>query len=154
MGLLGRLLTLFRRRPAQLFNLVVEPAYAIKASRENPYFKALERQARDTGFLGSFVVDAEGAIRPGRNEALPTRHARLSLDVYPNPAAIEGRTVASYDEPASVRRVPRATLTLDDDSELFLWFDGKQARVAGPALAQQAEAQGQPRRCMKTGGGH
>ncbi len=139
-----RFARLFRRTPTELFNLVVEPAYAIKASRGNPYFKALERLARDAGFLGAFVVDAEGGIRPGRNEALPTRQARLSLDVYPNPAAIEGRSVSDYEDPGPSRRVPRATLALDDDSELFLWFDGKQARVAGAALACGVEAGKQP----------
>ena len=61
-----------RRRP-DLFNLTIEPAYAIKASARNPYFQALERVARETGFLGSFVCDADGALRQGTSEALPTR---------------------------------------------------------------------------------
>lgn len=125
---------LCRRSPADLFNLVVEPAYAIKASARNPYFQGLERLARDAGLLGSFVVEGEGTLRAGSREGLPTRHARLMLDVYPNPAAVEGRAVSNYGEPHAPRRVPRATLVLDDDSELLLWFEGTRARVAGEAI--------------------
>jgi len=131
---------LCRRSPADLFNLVVEPAYAIKASSRNPYFQGIERLARDAGLLGEFVVEAGGTLRQGRAEGLPTRSARLMLDVYPNPAAVEGRSVADYAEGDGPRRVPRATLVLDDESELFLWFEGKRARVAGPALAATKRA--------------
>ncbi len=134
MGLWGRILASFRRRPPGLFNLVIEPAYAIKASPRNPYFQGIERVARDAGFLGSFVVEADGTLRPGTDESLPTRQARLTLDVYPNPAAVEGRSVADYANAEAPRRVPRATLVLDDGSELFLWFEGKRTRVAGAAL--------------------
>ena len=56
------------------------------------------------------------------------------LDVYPNPAAVEGRSVADYADGAAPRRIPRASLVLDDESELFLWFEGKRARVGGGAL--------------------
>ncbi len=134
MSLWRRLEEVFRRRPPDLFNLVIEPAYAIKASPGNPYFQGIERLARDAGLLGEFVVEAEGTLRQGRGEGLPTLHARLMLDVYPNPAAVEGRSVADYAEGDGPRRVPRARLVLDDESDLFLWFEGKRARVAGPAL--------------------
>ena len=134
MGLWGRVLASFRRRPSDLFNLVIEPAYAIKASPRNPYFQGIERLARDAGFLGTFVVGAGGTLRQGRDEALAARHARLMLDVYPNPAAVEGRSVADYADAAGPRRIPRATLVLDDDTELFLWFEGKRPRVGGAAL--------------------
>jgi len=117
-----------RRAPGR-FNLVIEPGYAIKASRQNAYFKGLERLARESGFLGEFVVDAEGWLRPGSQEGLPTRHARLVLDVYPNPAAIEGRGVGDYDRPTARRRVPSATLELDD-GELFLSFHDGRPRVS------------------------
>jgi hypothetical protein len=122
------------RPGADLFNLEVEPAYAIKASVRNPYFQSLERAARDAGCLGAFIVDDQGRLRQGSRERLATRRAQLFLDVYPNPAAIEARTVADPKEPRAPRRVPRATLVLDDDSELFLWFDGGSPRVAGPGL--------------------
>ena len=137
MGVWGRIVASLRRKPPGLFNLAVEPAYAIKASRDNPYFRGLERLAREGGFLGEFVVEADGALRPGSQEGLPSRQARLMLDVYPNPAAVEGRAVANYEEPAAPRRVPRATLVLDDDSELLLWFEGRRARVAGAALGAE-----------------
>ncbi len=134
MGVWQRLLAVVRRKPPVLFNLVIEPAYAIKASPRNPYFQGIERLARDAGFLGNFVVEADGTLRPGTAAALPTRHARLMLDVYPNPAAVEGRSVANYANAEGRRRVPRATLVLDDESELFLWFEGTRTRVAGAAL--------------------
>lgn len=137
MGLWQRILRRFRRVP-DLFNLVVEPAYAIKASPSNPYFQAIERLARDSGFLGLFIVGAEGVLRPGQDPALPTRRACLMLDVYPNPAAVEGRSVADYARGQNPRRVPRASLVLEDESELFLWFEGKQARVSGAALGDAA----------------
>ena len=126
-------------RPAKkLFNLQIEPAYAIKASVGNPYFQTLERTAREIGYLGVFVVDAEGRLRPGSRDSLATRRARLTLDVYPNPAAIEGRSVANYDDPQAPRRVPKATLVLDDESELLLWSADGGPRVAGSALEQPA----------------
>jgi len=134
LGLWHRFLSWVRPKPPKLFNLVIEPAYALKASPRNPYFQGIERLARDTGALGAFVVQADGVVRLGRDEALPTRHARLMLDVYPNPAAIEGRSVADYANAEAPRRIPRATLVLDDESELFLWFEGRRARVAGAAL--------------------
>ena len=134
MGLWGRILASFRRKPPDRFNLVIEPAYAIKASVRNPYFQALERVARDAGFLGTFVSDADGALRQGTNNAVPTRLARLLLDVYPNPAAIEGRSVSDYAARDSTRRVAKVTLDLDDGSELLLWFENGRAHVAGPAL--------------------
>ena len=147
MSLWERLRRRLRRRP-DLFNLVIEPAYAIKASPRNPYFQALERLARDAGFLGACVSDADGALRPGTNNAIPTRHARLLLDVYPNPAAIEGRSVSDYAAHRqaqgvvslsnhagdSTRRVAKVTLDLDDGSELLLWFENGRAHVAGLAL--------------------
>ena len=132
-GILERLRSLLGR-PPDLFNLHVEPTYAIKASRSNPYFQALEAKAREAGFLGDFVVDAEGRLRPGSAEGIAARKATLALDVYPNPAAIEGRTVASYDDPDAPRRGPRATLVLDDGSEVFLQRDGTVLRAAGDAL--------------------
>jgi hypothetical protein len=133
LGFFERLRARFRRK-ADLFNLQIEPAYAIKASARSPYFQALERAARSAGYLGTFIVDETGSLRPGCNEALQTRRARLVLDVYPNPAAIEGRTVADYDNPASPRRTPRATLLLDDDSELSLWLRAAALRIDGPAM--------------------
>ena len=119
LGILQRLRQLVRRR-RDLFNIEIEPAYAIKASAENPYFQALEHAARQAGYLGHFVVDDQKRLRPGTNPALETRHARLTLDAYPNPAGIEGRTVADYDDPAAPRRTPRVTIVLDDAAELFL----------------------------------
>jgi len=138
MGIWGWLRRRFPTSEPPLFNLVIQPAYVIKASPANPYFKALEQQARDTGFLGTFVVHSDGRLRPGTNNRLPTLNARLQLDVYPNPAAIEGRAVPDYADHRSPRRVPRATLLLDDDSELFLWFEGTTPRVAGRAVDQAA----------------
>jgi hypothetical protein len=117
-----------------LFNLQIDPAYAIKASRTNPYFQALERAAREAGYLGIFIVDAGGCLRPGSHQGLTTRHAALTLDIYPNAAALEGRTVANYDTPGAPRRVPKATLALDDDSELLLWMEGGSTRVGGPGI--------------------
>ena len=133
MSLWERLRRRLRRRP-DLFNLVIETAYAIKASVRNPYFQALERLARDAGFLGAFLSDADGVLRPGTSKALPTRLARLLLDVYPNPAAIEGRSVSDYAAGDSTRRVAKVTLDLDDGSELLLWFENGRGHVAGPAL--------------------
>jgi len=123
-----RLRERFRRRK-DLFNLQVEPAYAIKASARVPYFVALERVARQAGFLGTFIVDEEGRLRPGRNEALATRQARLTLDVYPNPAAIEGRTVADYDDHSAPRRTPRVGLVLENEEELYLRSDREGLRL-------------------------
>jgi len=128
-----------------LFNLEVQAAYAVKASVGNPYFQALERAAREGGYLGAFVVDESGRLRPGRRDALETKHARLVLDVYPNPAAIEGRTVPDYDSPSAPRRAPRATLVLEEDEELFLWSSSDGLRVAGPPLGDAHK---------RTGGGH
>ena len=71
---------------------------------------------------------------------LTTKHARLFLDVYPNPAAIEGRTVVDYEDSTAPRRSPRATLELDDGAELFLWPDSDGLRVAGPALESDGAA--------------
>ena len=139
MGIWQRLLTSFRRR-ADLFNLEVEPAYAIKASVRNPYFQALERSAREAGFLGSFIVDEAGNLRPGAHPSLQTRHASLTLDIYPNPAAVEGRSIGSYESPDTPRRVPRATLILDDDTELFLSAADGHVRVAGPAIPRDTSA--------------
>lgn len=118
MGLWQRLLRAWRRRDR--FNLHIEPGYTVKASRHKPYFQALERRAREHGYLGDFVVDDQGRLRPGSRKGLETKHATLSLDVYPNPAAIEGRTVADYDHPDGPRRAARAMIVLDDDSELFV----------------------------------
>ena len=144
MGVLDRLKALFRRgRP--LFNLRISPAYGIKASRQNPYFQALERSAAALGLFGDFVVEEDGLLRKGRDERLPTRTAELYLDAYPNPAALEGRTVANYDEPTAPRRHPRLTLEMDDDTELFVVFEGQKMRVSGPALAAARE--------KRTGGG-
>jgi len=124
----------FRDRPRDLFNLIIEPGYAIKASAANPYFRGLERLAREAGVLGSFVADCKGLLRAGSNTLLPTRRATLHLDVYPNPAAIEGRSTRDYGSSGSARRVPRATLVLEDDTELFLWTEGPRVRVAGSAV--------------------
>ena len=135
LGILARLRGLFGREPAVL-NLHVEPAYAIKASGTNPYFEVLEEKAREAGFLGEFVVDREGWLRPGASASLETKHATLALDVYPNPAVIEGRTVADYEVPDGPRRQPRATLVLDDESELFLWREGGRLRVTGDAVSR------------------
>ncbi len=145
MGLIRRILD--RLRPHRdRFNLRIEPHYAIKASRGDPYFQKLERQAREGGYVGEFIVDDSGRLRPGRRERLETRHGLLTLDAYPNPAAIERRTVGDYDDPyqalpTSVRRPsaglvpasapraesakasrrhPRATVVLKDDTEVFL----------------------------------
>lgn len=131
----------FRRKPRDLFNLIIEPGYAIKTSPANPYFRGIERLARQAGFLGSFVVRCDGVLRAGSNELLPTRRAILHLDVYPNPAAIEGRSISDYESPGSARRTPRATLVLDDDTELFLWLEGQHAWVAGSAV-QPAPTEG------------
>jgi len=124
----------FRHKPRELFNLIIEPGYAIKASAANPYFRGIERLAREVGFLGSFVADCNGLLRAGSNDLLPTRRATLHLDVYPNPAAIEGRSTRDYESPVNERRVPRATLVLDDDTELLLWVEGERVRVAGGAI--------------------
>ena len=130
-----RLLARFRRKP-DLFNLQIEPAYSIKASARNPYFQALERSARLAGYLGNFIVDIDGKLRPGTGEALESRRARLILDVYPNPAAIEGRTVVNYESPDGPRRMPPATLVLDNDEELHLRPAADGLRVEGPGLPQ------------------
>ena len=137
-GILSRLRGLLGREPG-LFALHIEPSYAIKASPRNPYFQALEAKARASGFLGSFLVDVEGRLRPGSNDALPALSATLALDVYPNPAVIEGRSVTDFEDGDAPRRSPRATLLLVDATELFLWRDGDRLRVAGAALdaAQQ-----------------
>jgi len=135
LGIFQRLLARFRRKP-DLFNLQIEPAYSVKASGRNPYFQALERVARQAGYLGNFIVDADGKLRPGTGEALETRHARLILDVYPNPAAIESRTVVNYDSPDGPRRIPPATLALDNDEELYLRPVSGGLRVEGPCLPQ------------------
>jgi len=128
-----RLRRLFGGRGDRL-NLRVEAAYAIKASRDNPYFQALEQRAREEGFLGEFVVDEEGWLRPGRREGLETVEATLALDVYPNPAAVERRTIADYEDTGQRRRPPRATLVLADGSEIFLRRDGDRLQASGPAL--------------------
>jgi hypothetical protein len=143
LGIWRRLLARFRQAP-ELFNLQIEPGYAIKASARSPYFQAIERAAREGGYLGAFVADQDGRLRPGTQEALPTLHATLALDVYPNPAAIEGRTVVDYDDPHAPRRAPRAIVALDDGSELFLWHASDGLRIAGAALEQ----------AQKTSGGH
>ena len=138
MGVLDRLKALFRRgRP--LFNLRISPAYGIKASRQNPYFQALERSAAALGLFGDFVVEEDGLLRKGHDERLPTRSAELYLDAYPNPAALEGRTVANYDDPTAPRRRPRLALEMDDETELFVVFEGQRLRVSGPALAAARE---------------
>jgi len=139
-GILRWLRGLFRRE-ADLFHLEIEATYAIRASRRNPYFQALERQARDAGFLGGFVVGQDGRLRPGPpREGLDRLHATLALDVYPNPAAVESRSVVDYDAADLPRRQPRARVVLDDDSELFLWLDGKTLRVSGEALTRAQDA--------------
>ena len=138
MSILQRLRAFLARQP-HLFNLQIEPRYVIRASGRNPYFQALERRAREAGYLGSFVVDAEGRLRLGVGEGLETLRATLALDVYPNPAVIEGRTVVDYDAADAGRRAPRATLVLDDDTELFLWPDGHGLRVAGEAVTLAVE---------------
>ncbi|MFW6107449.1 MAG: hypothetical protein ACOC8A_02040 [bacterium] len=120
----------FRRR-ADRYNLRVEPHFAIKASARKPYFRELEAAARRAGVLGSFVVDEEGRLRPGTRSGLPTLRARLSLDVYPNPAALEGRTVFDFDHPDRPRRPPRLSLRLEDETELFLSRTEGELRVAG-----------------------
>ncbi len=135
MGLWHLLLSRLRRKP-DLFNLQIEPAYFVKASARNPYFQALERTARQAGYLGSFIVDGDGRLRPGTGKALEVRHARLILDVYPNPAAIESRSVVNYDSPDGPRRMPPATLVLDNDEELYVRPVSGGLRVEGPALAQ------------------
>jgi len=144
-GFLARLKALFRRTQP-LFNLEIAPAYAIKASRQNPYFQALERAADQSGVFGDFVVHEDGLLRRGRDERLPTRRAELYLDAYPNPAALEGRTVANYDRPGAPRRQPRLTLELDDETELFLNFEPEGMRVNGPALELARD--------QRTGGSH
>jgi hypothetical protein len=144
-GLIRRVIDRLRPRRDR-FNLRIEPHYAIKASRGDPYFQKLEDQAREGGYLGAFVVDETGRLRPGRKERLETRSGLLTLDAYPNPAAIEGRTVGDYDDPYQAlptsvrrpsaglvpasapraesaqarRRQPRATVLLEDDTEVFL----------------------------------
>ena len=140
-GLGERLRRLFSGRGDRL-NLRVEPAYAIKASRTNPYFQALERRAREEGFLGEFVVDEEGWLRPGKREGLETVEATLALDVYPNPAAVERRTIADYEDPGQRRRPPRATLVLADGSEIFLRRDGDRLQAIGSALDTAAARRG------------
>ena len=100
-----------------------------------------EEKAREAGFLGEFVVDREGWLRPGASASLETKHATLALDVYPNPAVIEGRTVADYEVPDGPRRQPRATLVLDDETELFLWREGGRLRVPGPAVDEAQQTQ-------------
>ncbi len=130
-----------RLRPRRdRFNLHVEPHYEIKASARNPYFQALEQKARDAGYLGQFIVDEQGRLRPGSSDKLETKKAILSLDAYPNPAAIEGRAVADYATPegnlarvSSARRQPRVTLVLEDDSELFLRSTPDGLRLEEPA---------------------
>jgi len=135
-----RRLARYLRPPRDRYNLHIQPHYEIKASARNPYFQALEAKARATGYLGEFVVEEEdGTLRPGTNEAVETRHALLSLDAYPNPAAIEGRTVADYATPEGDavqpggRRTPRLTVVLDDESELFIRRTGDVLRVEEPA---------------------
>jgi len=137
LGIWQRLSAWLRGRKER-FNLEIEPAYAIKMSARNPYFQGLERTAREAGCLGAFVVDDQGWLRQGSRSPLPTRRAQLFLDVYPNPAALEARTIGDYDYPRAPRRVPRATLVLDDGSELFLWFERRGPRVVGPAVEQDA----------------
>jgi hypothetical protein len=132
-SLLSRLRTALRRTP-DIANLVVEPAYVIRASARNPYFQSLEQRAREAGWLGSFVVDAEGRLRTGERSGLPTLRGRLSLDVFPNPAAIEGRTVSDYDAPEGPRRRARATVVLDDDRELYIQPWEGTLRAEGAAL--------------------
>ena len=132
MGLLTRLADRFRRNPPR-YNLHIRPAFAIKASAHNPYFQNLERAARAAGCLGEFIVFADGRLRPGTHPALETRTATLALDVYPNPAALEGRTVADYASPAGPRRTPRITLVLADDTELYLRRTPKGPVVEEPA---------------------
>lgn len=117
-----------------LFNLQIEPAYAIKASVSNPYFQSLQRVAQEAGYLGAFVVFSDGSLETGARAALETRHAQLTLDTYPNPAAIEGRTVSNYADARADRRVPRATVVLDDDSELFVCVADGALRASGPAV--------------------
>ncbi len=134
LGIVARLRALLGRERG-LFNLAIEPTWAIRASRTVPYFQALEQRARDAGFLGAFIVGPDGCLRPGSDPSLETRHATLALDVYPTPAAIEARSITDYDEPDAPRRQPRATLVLDDDRELLLWRDGDRLRVAGEPLA-------------------
>ena len=129
-----------RLRPRRdRFNLTVEPHYEIKASVRNPYFQRLERKAREVGCLGEFVVDEQGRLRPGTRQTLLTKKALLTLDVYPNPAAIEGRTIADYATPQgdpaqpSARRRPRLALVLEDDSQLFLRLTPDGVRLDEPA---------------------
>ena len=122
MSLLSRLRVALRRTP-DIANLEVEPAYVIRASARNPYFQSLEQRAREAGWLGSFIVDAEGRLRPGQRSGLPALRGRLNLDVYPNPAAIEGRTLSDYDTADGRRRPARATVVLDDDRELYVQRD-------------------------------
>lgn len=142
-GILARLLGLLGREP-DLFALHIEPSYAIKVSLRNPYFQALEAKARAAGFLGSFLVDGEGRLRPGSNGALPALAATLALDVYPNPAVIEQRSVTDFEDGDAPRRSPRATLVLADATELFLWRDGDTLRVAGPAFDAGRQSPSQP----------
>jgi len=141
LGVLSRVRRLFGRRSVRV-NLRVEPTYAVKASRTNPYFEALERRAREEGFLGEFVVDEEGWLRPGKREGLETVEATLALDVYPNPAAVERRTIADYEDPVQRRRPPRATLVLADGSEIFLRRDGDRLQAIGSALDTAAARRG------------
>lgn len=138
MGILGRLRGLLGREP-ELFNLRIQPAYAIKASRNNPYFQALEHQAREAGFFGDFVVEHDGALRAGESPTLETRGATLTLDVYPAPAVIEGRRITDYEAADGPRRQPRAALALDGGGELLLWRDGDRLRVAGEAIGRAQE---------------
>ena len=138
MSILRRVKSLFARQP-HLFNLQIQHRYVITASARNPYFQALEARAREEGFLGKFVVDAEGRLCPGTQQRLETLRGTLALDVYPSPAVIEGRTVTNYAASDSGRRVPRATLVLEDDTELFLWRDGEGLRVTGDAVARALE---------------
>jgi len=126
------------RRQKDRYNLHVAVRFAIRASSGNPYFQALEQAARRAGCVGDFVVDAQGRLRPGTRHGLATKRATLHLDTYPNPAAIEGRTIADYPTPdgepeqPSARRRPRVVIALDDDSELFLRLGPDGAQVEDP----------------------
>ena len=48
LGIVARLRALLGRERG-LFNLAIEPTWAIRASRTVPYFQALEQRARDEG---------------------------------------------------------------------------------------------------------